>query len=248
MWSAAALLALTLAVQTPAQPDPATTAWPDDQPISRLFQNLGADLAALPTVENAAIVGLGGLGALVVHPVDDDLATWAMEAGPSSYTSFGRDFGSGGVQIGAAVVAYVIGRTQQNAPVTHVASDLIRAQALNTVITTGLKYTVRRARPGDGSRTSFPSGHTSSTFASAAVLQSHFGWKVGGPAYALAGFVGWTRVRDHVHFLSDVVMGAALGTMAGRTVTIGHRERVWRVVPTKTPGGVAVYVVRTAGR
>jgi membrane-associated phospholipid phosphatase len=248
MWSAACLLALTLSAQTPAAPDPANLAWPDDRPIGRLFQNLGADLQELPSVENAWIVGAGGLGALLVHPVDDNVSTWAMDRGTSSYTAIGRVLGNTGVQAGGALAAYVIGRARHDARTTHVAGDLIRAQALNGVLTTGIKYTVRRERPGHGKRSSFPSGHASSTFASAAVLQSHFGWKAGAPAYAVASFVGWTRVRDHVHWLSDVVMGAAIGTMAGRTVTAGHRERVWRVIPAKTAGGFAVYVVRAPGR
>jgi membrane-associated phospholipid phosphatase len=124
-----------------------------------------------------------------------------------------------------------------------VGSDLIRAQVLNAVITRGLKFAVGRKRPSGG-RESLPSGHASASFASAAVLDSHFGPKVGLPAYAVAGFIGWTRVRDNAHWLTDVIVGGAIGAAVGRTVARGHRTMTWAVVPTVTRDQVAVHVVR----
>ena len=53
------------------------------------------------------------------------------------------------------------------------------------VLTLAVKAAVRRTRP-EGAGFSFPSGHATITFASATVLQQHFGWKVGVPAYAVA--------------------------------------------------------------
>ena len=84
-----------------------------------------------------------------------------------------------------------------------------------------------------------PSGHTSATFASAAVLHRHYGWKIGLPAYAAASFVGWTRVRDRVHWLSDVAFGAAIGTVAGRAVAGRHFGSV-TIFATPTKGGAAI--------
>ena len=83
-------------------------------------------------------------------------------------------------------------------------------------------------------------------FTSAAVLQEHGGWKFGVPSYALATFVAWTRVRDRSHWLSDAFFGAAIGSMAGRTVVRGHKDKQqrWTVTPVKTPGGAAVYFVK----
>jgi membrane-associated phospholipid phosphatase len=88
-------------------------------------------------------------------------------------------------------------------------------------MTVGLKQATRRNRP-EGSGFSFPSGHTTISFTSATVLQRHFGWKVGVPAYAVASYVGVSRVQMKRHNLSDVAFGAALGIAAGRTVTIGR--------------------------
>jgi membrane-associated phospholipid phosphatase len=70
----------------------------------------------------------------------------------------------------------------------------------------------------------WPSGHTSSSFAFAAVLDEYYGPKVGIPAYILAGLVGWERIDDREHDLSDVVFGAALGYVIGRTVSERHHR------------------------
>ena len=58
---------------------------------------------------------------------------------------------------------------------------------------------------------SFPSGHSSVSFASAAFLQRRYGWKVGAPAYAVAAYVGWGRVFAKKHHIWDVVAGGAIG-------------------------------------
>ena len=74
-----------------------------------------------------------------------------------------------------------------------------------------LKYAVKERRPDGSNMHSFPSGHTSVTFATAGFLQRRYGWKVGAPAYALAAYVGWGRVYAKKHHLWDVVAGGAIG-------------------------------------
>ena len=74
-----------------------------------------------------------------------------------------------------------------------------------------LKYAVKERRPDGSNMHSFPSGHSSVSFASAAFLQRRYGWKVGGPAYAVAAYVGWGRVYAKKHHIWDVVAGAAFG-------------------------------------
>ena len=97
-----------------------------------------------------------------------------------------------------------------------------RPQIVTSIVTHGLKIGVGRTRPNDG-RSSFPSGHSSATFANATVLQRHFGWKVGIPAYAFATYIAASRLPSNSHYLSDVIFGAALGiTAGGRTVTVGR--------------------------
>jgi membrane-associated phospholipid phosphatase len=99
-----------------------------------------------------------------------------------------------------------------------------------------MKEVGRRSRP-EGGGFSFPSGHTTAAFASATVLQQHFGWKVGVPAYAVASYVAASRVQTQKHYLSDVAFGAALGIVAGRSVTLGRAGRGLRIEPMAAPGG-----------
>lgn len=91
----------------------------------------------------------------------------------------------------------------------------LKQGALTAVTTVGatyiLKYAVKERRPDGSNWHSFPSGHTSSTFATATFLQRRYGWKVGVPAYALATYVGWGRVFSKRHHWWDVAVGAAIG-------------------------------------
>lgn len=59
---------------------------------------------------------------------------------------------------------------------------------------------------------SFPSGHTSASFA-AAVAIFIYNKKWGGAAVALAALIGFTRLYLYVHFPTDVLAGAVLGVL-----------------------------------
>ena len=74
-----------------------------------------------------------------------------------------------------------------------------------------LKYAIKEDRPDHSNMHSFPSGHSSISFATAAFLQRRYGWAVGGPAYALSCYVAWGRVYAKKHHVWDVFAGAAIG-------------------------------------
>lgn len=223
---------------------PPTTPLPDRNPILYVFQNLVRDFKRMPTVETAVTLGIGGGLALAVHPADDYVTEHATAGGPRQPYKLGSAIGSGWTQIGLAVGTYTTGVIAHQRPMAHFGADLVSAQAINGVITQGTKFAVRRERPdSSGGSYSFPSGHTSSTFATAAVAWRHFGWKVGVPAVAVGTWVGASRVQLKRHFMSDVVFGAAVGMAAGRTVTIGHGARKVTMGPTVVPGGGALTFV-----
>ena len=107
----------------------------------------------------------------------------------------------------------------------------------SAVFTPALKETFGRDRPNAArgpfhfhpfsGAASFPSGHTTGAFTVAAAFAEHFDnnlW-VAIPAYALATGVGFARTRANAHFASDVIVGAAIGTAAGRTVVNLRRLR-----------------------
>lgn len=87
-----------------------------------------------------------------------------------------------------------------------------------------LKYSVRELRPDRSNYHSFPSGHSTIAFASAAYIQRRYGWKVGIPAYALATYTAVGRVVSKKHHWWDVVAGAAIGTASAYIFT-----RPWAV-------------------
>jgi hypothetical protein len=101
---------------------------------------------------------------------------------------------------------------------------LFSAVGITTLSTTLLKYAANTTRP-NGDPHGWPSGHTSSSVAFATVLDQYYGHRIGIPAYMFAGLVAWERIDDREHDLSDVVFGAALGYVIGRTVASEHQMR-----------------------
>jgi membrane-associated phospholipid phosphatase len=94
----------------------------------------------------------------------------------------------------------------------------------NAVLTTTLKNVIKRTRPFEAypeqiyansshGGYSFPSGHTSSAFSTATSLTLAFPkWYVAAPAFAYASAVGYSRLDLGVHYPSDVLAGALLGS------------------------------------
>jgi len=194
-------------------------------PFKGLFSATFNDLKRLPTAGNAAILALGGGAALLSHPADQSVTkTFSGSAQLEETLEAGAVVGGFPLQIGAAFTTYGLGRMFKNGCMAAVGGELVQAQFVAQVLTYGIKATVQRSRP-EGGGFSFPSGHTTAAFASATVLQRHFGWKVGLPAYGAATYVAAQRVQGKRHYLSDVAFGAALGIVAGRTVTMpgGHK-------------------------
>ena len=91
--------------------------------------------------------------------------------------------------------------------------DLALAIGRSVVITQALKYTFNERRP-DGGSYSFPSGHTSFAFTGAEFIRKEYGWWWGAPAYAVASYVGWSRVEARRHYTHDVLAGAVIGILA----------------------------------
>ena len=60
---------------------------------------------------------------------------------------------------------------------------------------------------------SFPSGHTSSSFAAAAVFYRHLPKKLGIPSVILAGLIGFSRLYVGVHYPTDVIAGVLMGIL-----------------------------------
>ena len=95
--------------------------------------------------------------------------------------------------------------------------------AMNLILTNGiLKHIFKRARPFDTypdlqplihepTDWSFPSGHSSASFAAAFVLYHYLPKKFSIPALILATLIAVSRLYLGVHYPSDVIGGAAIG-------------------------------------
>lgn len=208
--------------------------------FASLFTDLGQDIRHLPTKGNALIIGVAGAASLAMLESDTSVTRHASSV-PAIDETFdaGAMLGSGFVQGGAALATFIIGRATHDTHLAVVGSDLVRAQLITMAFTQGLKLSVGRTRP-DGSRYSFPSGHSSATFATASVLQRHYGWKAGVPAYGLAAYVAASRLSENKHYASDVIFGAALGIVAGRAVTFGHGASTFALTPIAVPKGAGI--------
>jgi len=121
----------------------------------------------------------------------------------------------------------------------------IESFALASLITRIPKTLVGRERPdnwqGDGPfafngplhGTSFPSGHTTASFAVASVIATQFRDSKWIPitAYSVAGLAGLSRIYDNKHWLTDVVAGATIGTLVGNLVSHRTSNSKLTVVP-----------------
>ena len=97
------------------------------------------------------------------------------------------------------------------------------ALTLTFLATSGLKLARNNETP-NGKDYAWPSGHTSSSFTVASVLDEFYGPKVGIPAYVAASAVAYRMMDTGDHWASDVVFGATLGWVVGHTVAGKHKK------------------------
>jgi membrane-associated phospholipid phosphatase len=210
-------------------------------PAPNFFKATLNDFRNLSTSKNTLTwLAIGTVASTFTRPVDMTVTREVSSAQAMAPVRGGNIIGGKEFQFGASIAALTVGKISGNGRVSDVASKVLRAQIVAQTVTGVIKKTAQRQRPDGSDTRSFPSGHTSVSFASASVLQRELGWKVGIPAYAAATYVGMARIEKKKHFLSDVAFGAAIGILAGRTVTIGSGEKRFAVAPMATPGGAGV--------
>jgi membrane-associated phospholipid phosphatase len=209
------------------------------------FRQYAGDLRRFLSPDTFRVVGIGGAVALAANRVDGQTVLGARERlQPVARFSTGNVGGGALVQAGAAMATLAIGKMTGQSTIAWVGADLVRAQLVSQTFVQGLKFATGRGRPDGSNSQSFPSGHTASAAATATVLQRHFGWKAGVPAYAFAAYVGAARMSADKHHLSDVLMGATIGIAAGRSVTVGLGGQRFSVGVAPTVGGAAVTFTR----
>lgn len=147
---------------------------------------------------------------------------------------------------GTAAVFYLVGRATHNARARE--TGLLGTEAFidSGIVVQVLKAASQRQRPPvddssgeffDGG-SSFPSGHAISAWSLATVIAQEYGQhrplvRVG--VYGLATAVSLSRYTGRNHFLSDVLVGSALGYGIGRYVYHKHHDSTLDASNEKQP-------------
>jgi membrane-associated phospholipid phosphatase len=125
--------------------------------------------------------------------------------------------------IGVPLLIFSVGLIEKNKDLQEKGFQTGVAFAATLGGTYALKYLINRPRPyitypdlknltTEGTA-SFPSGHTSAIFSIATSLSLNFRkWYVAVPAYTWAAATGYSRMYLNVHYPSDVLAGAILGS------------------------------------
>jgi membrane-associated phospholipid phosphatase len=215
--------------------------------LHALFGDFIEDLKHVPSAQNVYLAAIGGGLAAVAHPADATFNVRLRSHYDAVNTAFapGKYVGDTPEQVAFSLGAYMYGRAFNQPKVSHLGMDLIQAQLLAEVLVEPLKFATGRLRPDGSNHQSFPSGHSAVTFATATVIERHLGWRKSLLGYTIASYVAASRLHDNKHYLSDVIFGAAVGSIAGRTV-VHHPSDYWAFAPVSVPGGgVALLVTRT---
>jgi hypothetical protein len=222
-----------------------------------LLDSFGQDLSDLPgrmlegskdtfgRKDNMAALLLAGGASIVMHntSADDNIQDHVREhrkfrgCGDQTFDVMGNP----PTHFAATALWYAISAENHDEFNKDRAWTMMTALSVNAAVTAGLKA-VRDNRTPNDKRWAWPSGHTSSSFTVASVLDEFYGPKVGIPSYVLASVVGYRMVDADDHWASDVVFGATLGWVVGHTIARRHKQlevagfKVLPYVPnTRTP-------------
>jgi membrane-associated phospholipid phosphatase len=142
--------------------------------------------------------------------------------------------------VGIPATIGTIGLIKHDDNIFRSACVTLVATAVNAGLTTALKYSINRKRPfisypditrkSYAGSPSFPSGHTSSAFATATSLSLNYPkWYIIVPSFAWAGTVGYSRMHLGVHYPSDVLAGAVIGAGSAWVTHIVNKKLINKV-------------------
>ncbi len=210
---------------------------------TNVFKLSAGDFKNFFSKDTAKVFSYVSLVAIATAPWDREGVNNGFNI-PTALFDAGNLLGQFALQVTAGLATYGVSKSIGNQKAAAVGRDIVRAQVLSQALVQTVKFTVRRERPDASNNKSFPSGHSASSFATATVLQRHYGWKIGVPAYALGGYVSLARMAWNRHHATDVVMGAAFGIASARTVTMSMAKSQFSVGVRPEVGGASVNVTK----
>jgi len=223
---------------------------PNDYKFSfyKLPRHFGQDLKESFWGLNGLFFVLATGAAAAFHPVDTDIKN-SLGKGEVFSSGFDRTVGyvlAPYTIAGVSALTLIIANGTNKPKLSLAMESTLESLAL-TLAFTGLgKVIIDRTRP-DGGKYSMPSGHTSAAFSTATVLMKFYGVKVAVPAYLLASLTAFTRIDDQKHFLTDVLVGAVLGTAIGLGTASFHKKeyRGFVITPMVTKNGTGLVFHKT---
>lgn len=177
------------------------------------------EVVAIPS--NALLLLAAGGGSIALHASGAD---WKVAQNIENHGNMNRDLdkfgdylGGPGQHFAAAGLWYLVSANSGDEFNKDRSWTMIKALSVTGATTLGLKI-MRSNKTPNGKSLAWPSGHTSSSFTVAAVLDEFYGPEVGIPAYIGAGFVGYRMMDSGDHWASDVLFGGVLGYLVGHHV------------------------------
>lgn len=127
------------------------------------------------------------------------------------------------LSISTPILIYSVGLINKDVDLKKKGIYMVETFLVNAFTTTALKYSINRDRPFvtypdidhkvEAGSSSFPSGHTSEAFSTATSISIAFPkWYVITPSFVWAGIVGYSRMDLGVHYPTDVITGAIVGS------------------------------------
>jgi hypothetical protein len=190
---------------------------------------LREDARGVANWDNALVLGVGLAGTMGIrHDLDNrvrlNVARHPLRWGDGS-KALGR-LAEPQYQVPVILAVYAHSLRTQDEELHEFSKSLVSAftiSGLSTLAVKGIANTDRPSPKWNGGHFGFPSYHSSSSFTIAAVVDEYYGPAASMPAYALAGLIGWSRIDEQDHDVSDVAFGAVLGYVIGKSVAKKHR-------------------------
>lgn len=175
-----------------------------------------------PVTTDAKYITYGGLAASLSVYLNKDSRQYRKRESYDEAKPF-KDYGFIGDLLGFGVLNTLYGVSTlgygyaKDSKESYEAFEhMTKASLYSLGLTMVLKKSINEKRPGyPDDPDSFPSGHSSGSFAFASVVAARHGWAWGAPAYLTALFISFSRINDDFHYLHDVLFGMTIGAAYG---------------------------------